>query len=145
MSGVEVLEIAFMWLRTGRITAGADAISNFACHEYMQTVCAIRSVRRWDPVTSALMLAAVHAGRGLFVRSTYRMVRDMQEDTVAELRQGRVDDAFVIARLAASESELQLRVEALEDEVLDYMRAAQELDVQVRELRAALADVRRAR
>ena len=69
----------------------------------------------------------------------------MQDDTVSELLQGRADDVRVIARLTASESELQLRVEALEDEVLDFMRASRELEVQVLELRAALADVRHAR
>jgi predicted nucleic acid-binding Zn-ribbon protein len=71
------------------------------------------------------------------------MVRSVQHDTVADLMERRADDARVIAHLTASEADLQQRVDALEDEVLDFMDAARALDAQVRELRAALADARR--
>ncbi len=143
MSGVEVLEIVAVWLRSGRLTAGSDAVGNFACHEHEQMVSAIRSARCWDVVTSTRMLVAVHAGRSAWLLSSHRMVRSMQNTTLMDLMRERDDDARVIARLTASETDLQQRVDALEDEVLDFMRAAQELEGQVRELRAALADVRR--
>jgi hypothetical protein len=145
MSGVEVIELVSAWLRSGRITADSDAIGNFACHEYVEMVSAIRSVRRWDTVTSTRMLVAVHAGRSAWLLSSHRMVRSMQNDAVADLMERRAEDALVIGRLTASETDLQQRVDALEDEVLDFMRASRELEVQVLELRAALADVRRAR
>ena len=143
MSGVAVLELVAEWLRCGRILAASDVPGNFACHEYVVMVSAIRVVHRWDTITSTRMLVAVHAGRSAWLLSTHRMVRSVQHDTVADLMERRADDARVIARLAASEADLQQRVDALEDEVLDFMDAARALDAQVRELRAALADARR--
>jgi hypothetical protein len=117
---------------------------NLACFEYVQTVSAIRSARCWDTVTSTRLLVAVHAGRSAWLLSSHRMTIALQDDTVADLVQGRANDALVIARLTTAERELQQRVDALEDEVLDFMRTARGFEIQVLELRAALGDVRRA-
>jgi hypothetical protein len=129
MSGVAVLELVAEWLRRGRILAASDAPGNFACHEYVVMVSAIRVVHRWDTLTSTRMLVAVHAGRSAWLLSTHRMVRAMHRDTVNDPMQGELD--------------MQQRVNDLEDDLLTYVRTARALEVQVLELRAALADARR--
>ncbi len=90
------------------------------------------------------MLVAVHAGRSAWLLSSHRMTLALQDGTVADLVQGRRNDGLEIAHLTAVERELQQRVDNLEDEVLEFQRAARGFEMQLWELRAALGDVRRA-
>jgi hypothetical protein len=141
---IQILELLATWLGAGRLVAGADALDNRACFEHVAAVCALRSTRRWEVITSVRMLVSVHAGRSAWLLSTYRLTRAVHDTSVADLVRQNVFAGLEITRLNAVEGQLQQRIHGLQDRVQEFSDLAQGFEIQLWELRAALRDAPRA-
>jgi hypothetical protein len=156
MAGVAaaVLATVAKWLGDGRLAIG----DGHACSEHVDVLCAVRITHRWNMHISMQMLVSIHAGRVSWIHSTYLMMRDEQDEAIANLevrlrvagdevqrlRTQAAADIFHLADLRAREFGLTARVDAIEEELRIREEIIDDLRVEVIELNEAVSAARRA-
>jgi hypothetical protein len=151
---IAVLRTLAAWLGEGRLVAGSEPLDGAACLDHVTVLCSLRSARQWDMYISVKMLVAIHAGRAAFHLSAYRMMRVVQDETVAALeerlraaeqtaeglRRQAVFDNAQMSILRTVEAGLAARISEQAEELRIMEGALESQDEVVADLRAALAE-----
>jgi hypothetical protein len=150
MASVAALELLAAWLGAGRLVTSAGDLGAVELLDHVDTLCALRSSRRWSGLVTMRMLVSIHVGRSAWLTRSLRVSvraraalqtrfdREFERGWAAE---NRLLDRVNAAQGRAEEAEQELderdrEYEALQDRFRDMSDYAQGLEIELHALRS---------